>query len=219
MATLPLTPERRQAARHHTARLREAIKTPTAPTLTPAPTAVSPVATGSVPKGSRPPSSTTTAKPLSANPLKSVGERLQRPRSRVSRLSRQAGQLGQLDRRFREALPTELTGKVTLAFVGSDYWLLQTDSPAWATRLRYSLPRLKQRLTEQLQITVPTLRIRVNPTGEQPPQTPPRQISVSTRTAGHLKQAADNIRDHQLSGALQRLAEHARQRAGRKTGS
>ena len=89
--------------------------------------------------------------------------------------------------------------------------MVQAESPVWATRLRFSLPALRQQLAQRLGTAVPPLKIKVAPaTGLPPP--PPRRMTISEPAAELLEGTAQNVADPRLGEALRRLARHARER-------
>lgn len=84
--------------------------------------------------------------------------------------------------------------------------ILQADSPSWASRLRFELPRLLEQLRampglQQLR----DIQIRVA-TASQPRPMPLRRAHLSQQAAAVLESAADATQDPQLREALRRLA-------------
>jgi hypothetical protein len=145
------------------------------------------------------------------NSLMTVGERLRRPQGRFAELLAQVQRLNQLNQLLRAFLPSYLHDHVTLARLDPDGWVVQTDSPAWAARLRYILPNLRRPLGEKLGIEVPLPQIRIAPP-EVPCSPPPRRMIITDKTVQELEEAARQFSDPRLSAAVLRLAEHARQR-------
>lgn len=145
--------------------------------------------------------------------LLTIGQRLQRPkaRGRLAWLLRRADYLTQLNQIFRALLPIHLHNHATLIALNADEWVIQTDSPAWATRLRYQLPNLQRQLGENLGKKVPPLRIRITPTVLAPLSPPPRRIPVPAIALKRLEETARTVSDRELGAALRRLARHARQ--------
>jgi hypothetical protein len=123
----------------------------------------------------------------------------------------QVQRLNQLNQILRAFLPPYLHDHVTLARLDSEGWVVQTDSPAWAARLRYILPNLRQPLGEKLGIEVPPPQIRIAPP-EVPSPPPSRRMIITDNTVKTLEEAAQQFSDPRLSAAVMRLAEHARQR-------
>jgi hypothetical protein len=152
---------------------------------------------------------------VTANPMQSVEGHLQKKtRTRLARLIVQTENLAKLNQIFLAFLPPHLHEHATLARLDSESWVVQTDSPAWATRLRYILPSLRQPLSEQLGIPIPSPRIRIAPPAVPlPSPSPPRHMTISDKTVNILESTARNFSDPQLGAALQRLAESARERS------
>jgi hypothetical protein len=144
------------------------------------------------------------------NPLRSVGDRLQRPKTRLAKLLAQVNELVGINRIFHAYLAPHLRQHATLIALETDKWTVQTDSPAWATRLRYTLPSLRKHLTEKLGTEVPPLRIRISPATLEPPRLPPRRLQLSAQAGDLLEKTAHSLDDRHLGAALLRLARNAR---------
>jgi hypothetical protein len=152
-------------------------------------------------------------RPPPPNPLVVVGEQMQRTEGHLASLLAKTRRLAELNRYFRALLPANLQEHATLAQLDADGWVVQTDSPAWSSRLRYQLPELGPLLSEHLGLPLPPPRIRVAPPAvPPPPPPPPRRMAISARTARLLETAAHDCSDRRLGEAILRLAEHARQR-------
>lgn len=148
-----------------------------------------------------------------SSPLRITGEYLRRQRGGLAKLVAQTRELASLNRILLAYLPSHLHEHASVARLDAEAWVVQTDSSAWATRLRYLLPNLRQPLSEQLGIQLPPPRIRIAPPNVPPPAAPPpRRMNISDRTVDALEGAARNFPDPRLGAALQRLAEHAKQR-------
>ena len=142
--------------------------------------------------------------------LLTVGEHLQQPRTHLARLLAHVEELIDINRIMLAYLPTHLRDHVSLVNVDQDGWTLQTDSPAWATRLRYCIPTLQRQLSDHMGIPVPPLRIRIVPPALEARASPPRRLRLSTQAANVLEKAAGNLSDRQLSEALLRLTKHGK---------
>lgn len=137
---------------------------------------------------------------------------LQHSSGRFAELLSQIQRLHRLNQLLRAFLPPHLQDHVTLARLDSDAWVVQTDSSAWQTRLRYLLPSLQQPLSEKLGFAVPPPQIRIVPP-EAPPKPPPvRRMTMTEKTVQTLEEEARRFSDPRLSAAVRRLAEHGRQR-------
>ena len=146
------------------------------------------------------------------NPLRPAEEHLQHPRGRFAEMLSQLQRLHRLEQLLRAFLPPHLQDHATLARLDAEAWIVQTDSPAWQTRLRYFLPALRQPLSEQLGFAVPPPQIRIVPPDASPKAPPVRRMTMTDETAQVLEEAARQFSDPRLSAAVRRLAEHGRQR-------
>ena len=146
--------------------------------------------------------------------MRTVGEVLRHPSGVLEQLMARAGHLVRLSGIFRAYLPPLLRDHAVLLRLDAERWEVQTDSAAWATRLRYALPTICQALGQQLNIALPKPRIRVMPAAVPPP-VPYRRLTLTRRNAEVLEAAARTQPDPRLSAALRRLAAHGR--SGSKT--
>ncbi|MDG4550578.1 MAG: DciA family protein [Candidatus Contendobacter sp.] len=147
--------------------------------------------------------------PREANPIPTVGEILRRPRGKLGQLMAQADRLIQLSRIFYAYLPPYLRDHAVLIRLDPESWEVRADSAAWATRLRYVLPSIRQALGQQLDMTLPKPRIRVAPVAV-PPQSQRRRLTLTRRNAALLEATARGLTDPRLGAALRRLAAHGR---------
>lgn len=145
--------------------------------------------------------------------LASISEHLQRARGRLSHLIAQTDRLVRINKALRAYLPPNLQDHTTVAAMSAQNWVVQTDSSARATRLRYLLPQLQADLEKHLGIAVPTLTLRIQPPATPPPAAPTRRLTLTSESARLLEGAAQNLSDARLGAALLRLAERAQRRA------
>jgi hypothetical protein len=157
---------------------------------------------------------TLSAKPPPRRTLRSTDEHMQRSNSRIAKLILQTKQLSEINHIFHAFLPAYLHEHASLAKLDSEGWVVQTDSPVWATRLRYILPSLQKPLSEKLKFQVPIPRIRVAPPAVPlPPPPQARRMTITDNTAKVLEGAARNLPDRKLGAVMARLAAHAKQRS------
>jgi hypothetical protein len=215
---------RRSLARQYTARLREILRSPAVPQEVPQARLAEPSGSRPLPQAAQVPQSKTPALPpaASSGPIERSGTGthhfsimaycLRRPRSRVAQLVAKAQRLAHVNQVLRTFLPPHVQEHAVLVRMEPKAWVVQTDSSAWATRLRYLLPNLRQQLAKQLAMPVPALRIRIVPAALPPPSPPPaRRLSLTEATANGLEQAARGLADKRLGAAILRLAKHGRQ--------
>ena len=109
---------------------------------------------------------------------------------------------------LRSKLDPSLKDHVYITKVNPDNILIYTDSPVWASKLRFLT-------TEILNIVknvpsykkIETVRIKVSPS-LGPISNNTNQISISPLTAKHLEQVAENINDSNLQSSLLKLAQN-----------
>jgi hypothetical protein len=107
----------------------------------------------------------------------------------------------------RRALPTPLDRHCLHAAVDDGMLVLTTDSPTWASRLRFAAPDLLKTLAGTV-CSVGGTRIRVQPSSAPGAagQGAQRGARLSPTAAGHLLEAARATEDPELAEALRRLA-------------
>lgn len=100
-----------------------------------------------------------------------------------------------------------LADHVRVANVTEDTLVLQIDSPAWATRLRYAEPDLL-RLVNRMEgaSNIRRVRVRVGMTDEPRRRAPRPAPALSADTAALLRATAEHVDDARLRRALLRLA-------------
>ncbi len=129
---------------------------------------------------------------------------LSAPTGRLGAITSHARRLTELDALVRLCLGDELAAHCRVADLRSGRLVLAADTPAWATRLRYHTPEIRQKLAAA-GLTVAECRVVVAP---PPPRDaepgPPPGMSASGASALHA--TAENIRDPALAAALRRLA-------------
>jgi hypothetical protein len=118
-----------------------------------------------------------------------------------------------LEAALARCLGQPLADHVRVASVEQDTLVLQADSPAWATRLRYAEPdllRLFRRVEGASQVR--RLRVRVDTAGgdTRERRTPRGAPVISPGTAALLRDTADHVGDEGLRRALLRLASRSR---------
>lgn len=88
--------------------------------------------------------------------------------------------------------------------------IVWTDSPAWASRLRFHSAALAAQLMQLEGFdSVRHVMVKVMPP-ELPPSTAKQRVELSIESAEALWACADHVADANLSAALRRLAAHAR---------
>ena len=132
-----------------------------------------------------------------------------RQRGVLMHLVQQTDKLVRLHRIMRAFLPPHLQDHARLSAADEDGWIIATESSAWATRLRYELPVLRQQLAAHLKRDLPPFKLKVEPVSEMPSKEP-RRLKLTQNSASVIEGAADSVNDERLGAALMRLAAHAR---------
>lgn len=132
------------------------------------------------------------------------------PESVLAFIQSKVQQLTKLNQIWRAEICKDLAAHTRVANFRNGYLIIECDSAAWATRLRYTLPDITQKLLKQ-----PDLRDLTHIEWNIQPlfHTPPMQLSVaslalSATNAQLLKNAADHIKVKPLQEALLRIAQH-----------
>jgi hypothetical protein len=88
--------------------------------------------------------------------------------------------------------------------------VLLADSPVWATRIRYAVPALLERLGEEGGIPVREIQVRVGRAGKARETVSRRARPLGEETARNLRETAEAVGDEGLRSALLRLARRRR---------
>ncbi|MEW5992881.1 MAG: DUF721 domain-containing protein [Candidatus Zixiibacteriota bacterium] len=117
-----------------------------------------------------------------------------------------------LTTQLRSCLDSESASHVQVADLNGERLVIQVDSAAWATRLRYLGPQLLRCLRNGTELP-PLQRLDVRVAPQAQPTThgiPPATLSADN--ASLLDTAADDIRHPALRAALKRLARRGNRR-------
>lgn len=135
-----------------------------------------------------------------------IGNIIGATEGQLGRLRDGCARLAKYDRRLREIVPSPLLDHVRLVIVDADRVVLEAESSAWLTRLRFHLPQLKQLLGRELKLRGRKVEIRVAAPSSSFDTTPGQRPVMSKRSARLLVESARSIDDTELSAALRRLA-------------
>ncbi|MCW8907457.1 MAG: DUF721 domain-containing protein [Sedimenticola sp.] len=108
----------------------------------------------------------------------------------------------------RRLVPPPLDTHCVAAVKKGNQLLIYVDSPAWASRLRFTVRQLSAKLAETGEgVQKITVRVVVTSRAERPARGPIRHLSGNN--ARLLTETAEQLDDAKLSEALRRLAKHA----------
>jgi len=124
-----------------------------------------------------------------------------------------------LTQHLHHCLPIECHSHCqVIELVGKKLEIL-TDSPAWATRIRFYHREIIHTLNKIASIHLQTIKVRVRAknTAQRVPATIQKRTAIkSNQAAISLKHLADNMKDPLLSQSLRRLAIHVEQSTTKK---
>lgn len=126
----------------------------------------------------------------------------------ISRLISHSNSLLKLQSILRSKLHSPESEHVFLASVSEDTAILYTDSPAWASKLRFKTQQLIDILSNISDFPqIKTIRIKVSPTLYiEPEENTPTKLPP--KTSKFLEEIANNMNDPELKSALIRLSKH-----------
>ena len=123
---------------------------------------------------------------------------------RLGAIASHARRLAELDALVRLCLGDDLAAHCRLADLRSGRLVLAADTPAWATRLRYHTPEIREKLAAA-GVSVAECRVVVTPPPAPDVEPGPRP-GMSAQGADALNTTAETVRDPALAAALRRLA-------------
>lgn len=119
-----------------------------------------------------------------------------------------SGEQARLLQLVRRLVPPPLDAHCVAVVRKGAQLLIYVDSPAWASRLRFTTRQLSQKLAEAKEnVQKITVRVVVRSRAERPVRGPIRHLSSSN--ARLLAETAEQLDDSELGAALRRLARHA----------
>ena len=113
-----------------------------------------------------------------------------------------------LQNNLKAELPTPLNKHVTIANYDSNTLIIQTDSSAWAARLRFKIPELLAILKFKCGLSeIKSIRIKIKvPDGGQ--SLPGRNPGLSDQASNFLINIANSISDPDLRQSLLKISKH-----------
>lgn len=144
-------------------------------------------------------------------PEKSPASILQQdPESVLAFIQKKVQQLTKLNKIWQAEISNDLEEHTRIANFRDGYLIVECDSAAWATRLRYILPDITQKLLKHPDLRDLThIEWNIQPLFHTPnAQLSPLPPLLSSASAALLKNAAGNIHVKPLQEALLRIAKH-----------
>jgi hypothetical protein len=128
--------------------------------------------------------------------------------NQLSKLVSQSREVSRLNAILQDCLPATLVAHCQVANHQDQKLVLTASSSAYASKLRYLIPEIKQQFKEQLNITAAIhIKVAVMNTTHSSPQ-PSRRLTMTPEAAKVIAETAVDINDTKLQAALLRLARH-----------
>ena len=132
------------------------------------------------------------------------------PESVLAFIQKKVQQLTKLNQIWQSEICIDLAEHTRVANFRDGYLIIECDGAAWATRLRYTLPDITQKLLKHADLRDLThiewsIQPQFHAPNTQLSQLPPVLSSASAKL---LKNAADTIQVKPLQEALLRIARH-----------
>ncbi len=129
-------------------------------------------------------------------------------RAHLRKLGQRLAEYAELLERVRSCLTPPLDQQVRGAVMHNGYLTLFTESPVWASRLRYMAPQLQRSLMAQ-EILATRIQVRITPESTTPKQDRGRRAeAMSEQSSESLRLTAESLTDRDLKQALLRLSRH-----------
>ncbi len=138
----------------------------------------------------------------------------------LQRLLSQASLYGALLETAREALPPELAEQVIGVSIDGENLIVQVETSAWATRLRYSAPQLLAAFAQAFpHLKLSRCQVKITPLPRPQPVTQRRATLPPEHAIEEMETLSKLIDDPKLAERLQRLAQTARQAQAHEKGN
>lgn len=124
----------------------------------------------------------------------------------LHKLTQHVQLIEQLNHTMHQVLPLQFSAHCHLANIKDQTLVIHTDNASFASLIRFQVPTLCKTFSEQLELTIEHIDVKVRPSLLKPSQQQPSPAELPKTAATTLKQAADSIDNAQLSSALEKLA-------------
>lgn len=131
----------------------------------------------------------------------------------LQNLSQQSHRLNQINLVLQQALPADFVSRCHIANVRDNTLILQTSSASVANLLRFQADTLCQQISQQCDLTISALDIKVRPASTQNTAKQPlnrQATALSADNAAIISATAESISDPALKNALTKLAMRAK---------
>ena len=117
--------------------------------------------------------------------------------------------MGGIDEVLQRILPSELASHCRTMSISETTLTIEANSSAWAMRLRYLVPELKQQLrTFPTTASIQFIQCRVRPAKKATAAPKRAPMALSRSSCEVIRSSAESISSPELKAALLRLATH-----------
>lgn len=144
-----------------------------------------------------------------ANQLSSIFVLLTNCQSKLGNLYEQAQYIQNLKVKLSKYLGPPLNEHCVLANYKNTVLVMHADSPAWATKLRFSTPAIISYMQRECHLnTLKTIRVKVIPAKNKVKKNPVRRLTLSNKSTKLIADIANSMTDHDLRSSLLKLTRH-----------
>ena len=148
------------------------------------------------------------SKPKSSKPSKALGDILSDQGSTLANLMKRANQALNVEQFVLQHLDADARAHCQLVTVRRHTLVLQTETAAWATRIRFQQAEVVKQLKQTPAFSeITRIEVKIRPQAKRQKE-PQRAKPLSSDSAHFLTETADSFGDDPLAEALKRLAKH-----------
>lgn len=127
----------------------------------------------------------------------------------LGNLMRQVHFLADLARKLESFLGAPLNRHCVLANYTANTLVLHSDSSAWASRLRYLAPRIKEFMQNECALAgLQTIRIKVSPAPGHTQRSNYKRLLLDRHVSAVIRQSALSVTDEKLRNLLLEISTH-----------
>lgn len=131
------------------------------------------------------------------------------PTALLSAIKNKAAQLSHLNNLLHAQLETLLTQYCRVANFRENILIIEVDSSVWATRLRYIVPELLQKLRREKEFhRLQEIKWYIRPAASEYKKKPTKSIKLSEQSSELIAETAEHISNPMLQTALKKLTTH-----------
>ncbi|MBL1260871.1 MAG: DUF721 domain-containing protein [Thiotrichaceae bacterium] len=136
--------------------------------------------------------------------------------TQLRRLTQFSRQLTELSALTQSCLPSPWQGQCQAVNIRGKTLILQTESPAWASQLRFYAPAMLSTLTHHHCNYIKEISIRIKPVSALTPADTRQKMNISSQSATLITSLAESTTDNNLRRSLLRLASRESKKPNRE---